>query len=152
MKINKEKLKEVAKKHLKVEKNQLIPYAVATVAAGIVVYQSLNPRVQIVEKRVEVEKVVDRNKTTKRRTVKPDGTVIETVINDESTTKTDTSTSVVSSPLPKYSLGVDYTIPRPYTDPTAYNIRAGMRLGDTPFSLDLGAGVTRFTVGIRFEF
>lgn len=152
MKINKERLKEVAKKHLKVEKNQLIPYAVATVAAGIVVYQAVNPRVEIVEKKVEVEKIVDRNKTTKRRTVKPDGTVIETVINDESTTKTDTSTSVVSSPLPQYSLGIDYMVPKSYADPTAYTIRGGMRLGDTPFHLDMGAGLSRFTIGVRFEF
>jgi hypothetical protein len=152
MKIDKQRLKELAKKHLKVDKNQLLPYVIAIGASATVVYMALNPRVEVVEKRVEVEKVVDRNKTTKRKETRPDGTVIETIINDESTTKTDTSSSVVSSPLPQYSLGIDYTIPKSYADPTAYTIRGGMRLGDTPFSLDLGAGITRFTVGIRFEF
>lgn len=152
MKINKERVKELAKKHLRLEKSQLLPYVIAIGASATVVYMALNPRVEVVEKRVEVEKVVDRNKTTKRKETRPDGTVIETVINDESTTKTDTSESVVSSPLPQYSLGIDYTVPKSYADPTAYTIRAGMRLGDTPFHLDLGAGVTRFTVGIRFEF
>jgi len=152
MKIDKQRLKELAKKQLKLEKSQLLPYVIAIGASATVVYMALNPRVEVVEKRVEVEKVVDRNKTTKRKETRPDGTVIETVINDESTTKTDTSESVVSSPLPQYSLGIDYTIPKSYADPTAYTIRAGMRLGDTPFHLDLGAGVTRFTVGIRFEF
>jgi len=152
MKIDKQRLKELAKKQLKLEKSQLLPYVIAIGSSATVVYMALNPRVEVVEKKVEVEKVVDRNKTTKRRTVKPDGTVIETIINDESTTKTDTSTSVVSSPLPKYSLGIDYTVPKSYADPTAYTFRAGMRLGDTPFHLDLGANMTRFTVGVRFEF
>jgi len=152
MKIDKQRLKELAKKQLKLEKSQLLPYVIAIGASVTVVYMALNPRVEVVEKRVEVEKVVDRNKTTKRKETRPDGTVIETVINDESTTKTDTSESVVSSPLPQYSLGIDYTIPKSYADPTAYTIRAGMRLGDTPFHLDMGAGITRFTVGIRFEF
>ncbi|NBW41971.1 hypothetical protein EBR25_13370 [bacterium] len=152
MKISKEKVKELAKKHLKVEKNQLLPYVIAIGASATVVYMALNPRVEVVEKRVEVEKVVDRNKTTKRKETRPDGTVIETVINDESTTKTDTNSSIVSSPLPKYSLAIDYTLPRPYTDPTAYIIRGGMRLGDTPFHLDMSAGLNRFTIGVRFEF
>ena len=152
MKISKEKVKELAKKHLKVEKNQLLPYVTAIGASATVVYMALNPRVEVVEKRVEVEKVVDRNKTTKRKETRPDGTVIETVINDESTTKTDTNSSIVSSPLPKYSLAIDYTLPRPYTDPTAYTIRGGMRLGDTPFHLDMSAGLNRFTIGVRFEF
>ena len=152
MKINKERVKELAKKHLKLERSQLLPYVIAIAASGTVVYMSLNPRVEVVEKRVEVEKVVDRNKTTKRKETRPDGTVIETVINDESTTKTDTSTSVVSAPLPQYSLGIDYTIPKSYADVTAYTIRGGMRLGDTPFHLDMSAGLNRFTIGVRFEF
>ena len=152
MKIDKDKLKELAKKQLKLEKSQLLPYVIAIGASATVVYMALNPRVEVVEKRVEVEKVVDRNKTTKRKETRPDGTVIETVINDESTTKTDTSESVVSSPLPQYSLGIDYTVPKSYADPTAYTIRAGMRLGDTPFHLDMGAGLGRFTIGVRFEF
>ena len=152
MKIDKDKLKELAKRQLKLEKSQLLPYVIAIGASATVVYMALNPRVEVVEKRVEVEKVVDRNKTTKRKETRPDGTVIETVINDESTTKTDTNSSIVSSPLPKYSLAIDYTLPRPYTDPTAYTIRGGMRLGDTPFHLDMSSGLNRFTIGVRFEF
>ena len=152
MKIDKQRLKELAKKQLKLEKSQLLPYVIAIGSSATVVYMALNPRVEVVEKRVEVEKVVDRNKTTKRKETRPDGTVIETVINDESTTKTDTNSSIVSSPLPKYSLAIDYTLPRPYTDPTAYTIRGGMRLGDTPFHLDMSAGLNRFTIGVRFEF
>lgn len=152
MKIDKDKLKELAKRQLKLEKSQLLPYVIAIGASATVVYMALNPRVEVVEKRVEVEKVVDRNKTTKRKETRPDGTVIETVINDESTTKTDTNSSIVSSPLPKYSLAIDYTLPRPYTDLTAYTIRGGMRLGDTPFHLDMSAGLNRFTIGVRFEF
>ena len=152
MKIDKQRLKELAKKQLKLEKSQLLPYVIAIGSSATVVYMALNPRVEVVEKRVEVEKVVDRNKTTKRKETRPDGTVIETVINDESTTKTDTNSSIVSSPLPKYSLAIDYTLPRPYTDLTAYTIRGGMRLGDTPFHLDMSAGLNRFTIGVRFEF
>ena len=152
MRIDKNRLKQAVKKHFKVDKNQLLPYLLAISSVVLVVYMALNPRVEVVEKVKVVEKTVDRNKTTKRREIRPDGTVIETVVSDESKTTTDSSTSIISSPLPKYSLAIDYTIPKAYTDVTAYTVRGGVRLGDTPFHLDLSAGMTRFAIGIRFEF
>ncbi len=71
------------------------------------VYQALNPRVEIKEKVVEVEKVVTKIKTNVKvvKVTAPDGTVTETTV-DLSTTETDSNifteskTETKPKPLP----------------------------------------------------
>ena len=155
---------------IKINKEKAVPYLVALIAVGVAVYKHNNPKVivktkkevQVVEKVVEVVKYKDRNKTTKRTETRPDGTVIEIEIEDTTKTTTDktvakntetkTDEVVVEKPLPRYQLGIDYTIPKAYTDITAYTLRGGVRLGDLPFYATASIGVNRFTLGLQWEF
>lgn len=141
---------------IKIDKNQIIPYTLAIISTGVATFQALNPKVVVktVEKIVEVEKTVDRSKKTKKITKKPDGTVIETVIVDDTKTVSETTSNstVEVKPLSSYSVGLDYEIPKHYADPTAYSVRGGVRLGNLPLHLEIGAGMSRFTIGARFEF
>lgn len=149
---------------IKINKEKALPYLLAIIAVGVAVYKHNNPKVitktKYVDKIVEVVKYKDRNKTTKIVEKRPDGTVIETEVEDTTKTTTDKSTVVskktdevvVEKPLPRYQLGLDYSVPRAYTDISAYTLRAGVRLGDLPFHVTTGIGVDRFTIGLSFEF
>lgn len=149
---------------IKINKEKALPYLLAIIAVGVAVYKHNNPKVitktKFVDKIVEVVKYKDRNKTTKIVEKRPDGTVIETEVEDISKTTTDKNTVVskktdevvVEKPLPRYQLGLDYTIPKVYTDITAYTLRGGVRLGDLPFYATTSVGINRFTIGLQWEF
>ena len=141
---------------IKIEKNQIVPYSVAILSTGVAIFQALNPKIEVktVEKIVEVDKTVDRTKKTKRITKKPDGTVIETQIIDDSKTTSESvsSSNIEITPLPRYSVGVDYNLTKGYQDFNAYNVRGGVRLGNLPLHFELGVGINAVTLGARFEF
>lgn len=151
---------------LTIEKNKLLPYALAICATAAVVYQSVKQpevvektRVKVVTKNVEVVKYKDRIKIIRIVETKPDGTKIETDIRDETSsgsntkkdeTRTDNS-SVTLRRLPSYSLSVHCDI-RNCSDFRNYQVMGGFRLGQLPLNLELGGGFNGVLIGVRLDF
>lgn len=151
---------------LTIERNKLLPYALAICATAVVVYQSgMQPQilektsVKVVTKNVEVVKYKDRVVVKRVVVTKPDGTRIETDTRDETKSgsntrkdekRTDTST-VTLRKLPNYSLSVHCDI-RNCADFRNYQIMGGFRLGQLPLNLELGGGFNGVLIGVRYDF
>lgn len=147
------------------DKSKLLPYALAAVATGVAVYGSFNPvietRVQtkVVTQKVEVVKFKDRVKVVKEIVTKPDGTRIDREIRDETKSGSDTKkdikkderTEITVRRLPNYSISVNYNL-LDSNPVSAYTLVGGFRLGQLPFSLEVGGGINRILIGVRLDF
>lgn len=151
---------------LTIEKSKWLPYLLAIAATAIVVHQSTKQpavlektKVKVVTKTVDRIVYKDRVRVVKEVITKPDGTKINRETRDEDKSKSRTKedekrkseTSIVIRRLPSYSLGAHCDI-RNCTDFTSYQIMGGFRLGQLPFSLEIGGGFKGILIGVRYDF